>query len=100
VRRTGQPVINHPLGRQPAAPGEVLAEDWAACTRARGAPAEGAVGEVLASHHVRRVTAGGPDEAKVDSQRSQPVALTDGVHGAEERGLVAAQASSLSRCRR
>src|SRR5204863_299472 len=60
-----------------------------------GAAGDRAVREVLAAHHVRRVTAGGADEVEVDAEGGEAVAFPGGVHGVQERGFGAGEAPSL-----
>ena len=87
VGRTCEPMVHDPLGSEPLRPGKVLAEERAAGACGDGTTSDGAVGERLAAQHVRRVSAGGAHEVVVHPERGETMALPDGVHGVEERGL-------------
>ena len=73
-----------PLRGHSRDPGEILAEQRAVGPRGDRPAGDGAVGEVLAPHHVRGMAAGGPGEVEIDPQRGQAAAGPRGVHRAEE----------------
>jgi len=84
VSRAREPAIDDPLGCDARRPRQVLAEHGPAGPCGDRAARDGAVGEVLAAHHVSRVRSGGPDEVEVDPKGREAVALPDAVHRDEE----------------
>jgi hypothetical protein len=78
-------------GRSRTARCPVLAEDRSPCALGEGPRGDGAVGEVLAAHHVHRVPAGGAEKPNVQPEWGKAMARPDGVHGLQKRALGAAE---------
>ena len=96
VSRACEPLTDHPLNGQSRGPGEVFAEDGTARTLGKRSAGHRAVREVLATQHVRGVTAGGAEKTNVHSQGGETMASPHGIHPLEERGLRAGQGPGLS----
>src|SRR6266540_2065922 len=96
MRWARQPLVDDPLRRDGRAPGEVLAEDGTARAGGQCPARDGAVGEVLAAHHVRGVAPGRANETEIHSQGSETATRPDAVDRPEERRLRARRRPGLS----
>src|SRR5207248_5325289 len=96
VGRAHAPGVDHPGGGDVGGPSEVLAEDGTMCSTGKCPLRHGAVCEVLAAHHVRRMGARRPKKVDIYSERCEAVARPHGVHRLQERGLGAGQRAGLS----
>lgn len=84
VTRACEPLTDDPLSGHARAPGEVLAEDRAACAVSECPTGDRPMGEVLAIQHVRGVTAGGTEKANVQAQGGETMARPHRIHRLEE----------------